>query len=149
MLYECCDGEQLLVFEGSCLYILCRRNDLQELADSYMLEHFKEMVDCEEFNTVSPQHLADIIGNDDLNVDSEIQARSLVVYSLVTDRHSRYLHTHYICLCVCSGVRGCYQLGEARYRWAKADARSTAGQSETAATSCFLSDSGKPCPHPI
>ena len=38
-----------------------------------MSDHFNELVECDEFVTISPQHLSDIISNDELNVDSEIQ----------------------------------------------------------------------------
>ena len=52
---------------------------MQELADSYMLDRFNEIVECDEFCDISPQNLADIISSDELNVDSEIQVGSSAI----------------------------------------------------------------------
>ncbi|XP_067943792.1 kelch-like protein 8 isoform X2 [Watersipora subatra] len=63
--------------------------DLEELANSYISDHFNEMVDREEFMSMSPQYLADIIGSDELNVDSEIQVYEAVILWVKHDIEGR------------------------------------------------------------
>lgn len=43
----------------------------KEMVKAYALDHFIEVVGCEEFHHIESQHLKELLSNDNLNVDSE------------------------------------------------------------------------------
>lgn len=55
------------------------RVDLMDMADRYACEHFTEVVECEDFTCVSPQHLHTLLSSSDLNIHSETQVYNAAV----------------------------------------------------------------------
>lgn len=55
------------------------RVDLMDMADRYACEHFTEVMECEDFTCVSPQHLRTLLSSSDLNIQSETQVYNAAV----------------------------------------------------------------------
>lgn len=55
------------------------RVDLMDMADRYACEHFTEVVECEDFTCVSPQHLRTLLSSNELNIHSETQVYNAAV----------------------------------------------------------------------
>lgn len=55
------------------------RVDLMDMADRYACEHFTEVVECEDFTCVSPQHLRTLLSSSELNIRSETQVYNAAV----------------------------------------------------------------------
>lgn len=57
---------------ANCLLKLNNADDmLKKKMRSYALDHFMEVVNCEEFRQLDRQQLSDLLRNDNINVDSE------------------------------------------------------------------------------
>ncbi|XP_045930745.1 kelch-like protein 10 [Micropterus dolomieu] len=76
LVQACCEflGEQLC--PQNCIGIwqftnICFSSELQRKAYRYIIDHFEEVVSCEEFLQLSVQELSDIIDRDDLSVRKE------------------------------------------------------------------------------
>lgn len=50
-----------------------------DMADRYACEHFNEVVECEDFTCVSPQHLRTLLSSNELNIHSETQVYNAAV----------------------------------------------------------------------
>lgn len=55
------------------------RVDLMDMADRYACEHFCEVVECEDFPCVSPQHLHTLLSSSELNIHSETQVYNAAI----------------------------------------------------------------------
>ncbi|XP_047465283.1 kelch-like protein 10 [Mugil cephalus] len=72
----CCDFFVENLCPGNCIGIwkftnICASPELQLRAFCYVIDHFEEVVPCEEFLQLSAQELNDILGRDNLNVQKE------------------------------------------------------------------------------
>uniref|UniRef100_A0A8C4E4J5 BTB domain-containing protein n=2 Tax=Dicentrarchus labrax TaxID=13489 RepID=A0A8C4E4J5_DICLA len=81
----CCDflGEHLC--PKNCIGIwhltnICLSPELQCKAYRYIIDHFEEVVSCEEFFNFSAQELADILGRDELNVKQETAVFEAIIH---------------------------------------------------------------------
>lgn len=63
------------------------RVDLMDMADRYACEHFTEVVECEDFTCVSPQHLRTLLSSSELNIHSETQVYNAAVKWLKANPH--------------------------------------------------------------
>ncbi|KAJ1522109.1 hypothetical protein ONE63_002420 [Megalurothrips usitatus] len=80
----CCDFLQGQLHPTNCLGIRAFADlhgclDLLSNADSYIEQHFSEVVECEEFLTLSPQQVSKLICSDRLTVPSEEKVFESVV----------------------------------------------------------------------
>nr|XP_014339796.1 PREDICTED: kelch-like protein 8 [Latimeria chalumnae] len=80
----CCEYMKAHFHPSNCLAVRSfaeshNRVDLMDMADKYACEHFNEVVDCEDFISVSPQHLKVLLTSSDLNVENEQQVYNAAV----------------------------------------------------------------------
>lgn len=80
----CCEYMKAHFHPSNCLAVRTfaeshNRVDLMDMADRYACEHFREVVECEDFPCVSPQHLCTLLSSSDLNILSETQVYSAAV----------------------------------------------------------------------
>uniref|UniRef100_A0A3B1K1E2 Kelch-like family member 8 n=1 Tax=Astyanax mexicanus TaxID=7994 RepID=A0A3B1K1E2_ASTMX len=80
----CCEYMKAHFHPSNCLAVRTfaeshNRVDLMDMADRYACEHFREVVDCEDFPCVSPQHLKTLLSSSDLNIHSETQVYKAAV----------------------------------------------------------------------
>ncbi|KAL4617321.1 kelch-like protein 8-like [Arapaima gigas] len=80
----CCEYMKAHFQPSNCLAVRTfaeshNRVDLMGMADRYACEHFREVVECEDFPCVSPQHLCTLISSSDLNIHSEAQVYNAAV----------------------------------------------------------------------
>ena len=66
----CCEYMKLHFHPSNCLAVRSfaeshNRIDLMDMADQYACEHFTEVVECEDFVSVSPQHLHKLLSSSD------------------------------------------------------------------------------------
>ncbi|CAO2639142.1 Kelch-like protein 8 [Lemmus lemmus] len=94
----CCEYMKLHFHPSNCLAVRAfaeshNRIDLMDMADQYACEHFTEVVGCEDFVSVSPQHLHKLLSSSDLNIDSEKQVYSAAIKWLLANpqHHSKWL----------------------------------------------------------
>ncbi|KAM3831588.1 kelch-like protein 8 isoform 1-T1 [Vipera latastei] len=74
----CCEYMKLHFHPSNCLAVRAfaeshNRVDLMDMADHYACEHFVEVVECEDFVSVSPQHLHKLLSSSDLSIENEKQ----------------------------------------------------------------------------
>ncbi|XP_077594115.1 kelch-like protein 8 [Stigmatopora nigra] len=74
----CCEYMKAHFHPSNCLAVRTfaeshNRVDLMDMADRYACEHFGEVVECEDFTCVSPQHLRTLMASGELNIHSETQ----------------------------------------------------------------------------
>lgn len=94
----CCEYMKLHFHPSNCLAVRAfaeshNRIDLMEMADQYACEHFSEVVECEDFVSVSPQHLHKLLSSSDLNIDNEKQVYNAAIKWLLANpqHHSKWL----------------------------------------------------------
>uniref|UniRef100_A0A4W4GD26 BTB domain-containing protein n=1 Tax=Electrophorus electricus TaxID=8005 RepID=A0A4W4GD26_ELEEL len=80
----CCEYMKAHFHPSNCLAVRAfaeshNRVDLMGMADRYACEHFREVVECEDFTCVSPQHLKALLASGDLNIHSETQVYNAAV----------------------------------------------------------------------
>lgn len=80
----CCEYMKAHFHPSNCLAVRTfaeshNRVDLMDMADRYACEHFSEVVECEDFICVSPQHLKTLLASSDLNIQSETQVYNAAV----------------------------------------------------------------------
>lgn len=80
----CCEYMKAHFHPSNCLAVRTfaeshNRVDLMDMADRYACEHFREVVECEDFPCVSPQHLKTLLGSSNLNIHSETQVYDAAV----------------------------------------------------------------------
>ncbi|XP_010865151.1 kelch-like protein 8 isoform X2 [Esox lucius] len=80
----CCEYMKAHFHPSNCLAVRTfaeshNRVDLMDMADRYACENFREVVDCEDFPCVSPQHLRTLLSSNDLNIHSETQVYNAAV----------------------------------------------------------------------
>lgn len=80
----CCEYMKAHFHPTNCLAVRTfaeshNRVDLMDMADRYACEHFTEVVECEDFTCVSPQHLRTLLSSCDLNIHSETQVYNAAV----------------------------------------------------------------------
>lgn len=80
----CCEYMKANFHPTNCLAVRTfaeshNRVDLIDMADRYACEHFTEVVECEEFTCVSPQHLRTLLSSGELNIHSETQVYNAAV----------------------------------------------------------------------
>lgn len=80
----CCEYMKAHFHPTNCLAVRTfaeshNRVDLMDMADRYACEHFTEVVDCEDFTCVSPQHLRTLLASGELNIHSETQVYNAAV----------------------------------------------------------------------
>ncbi|XP_071029987.1 kelch-like protein 8 isoform X2 [Oncorhynchus clarkii lewisi] len=80
----CCEYMKAHFHPSNCLAVRTfaeshNRVDLMDMADRYACEHFREVVDCEDFPCVSPPHLRTLLSSSDLNIHSETQVYTAAV----------------------------------------------------------------------
>lgn len=93
----CCDFLQAQLHPTNCLGIRAFADlhgclDLLALAESYIEQHFTEVVECEEFLSLSPQQVGKLISSDRLTVPSEEKVFECVVAWVHHDTESRQSH---------------------------------------------------------
>lgn len=84
MARACCEYMKAHFHPTNCLAVRTfaeshNRVDLMDMADRYACEHFTEVVECEDFTCVSPQHLRTLLSSSDLNIHSETQVYNAAV----------------------------------------------------------------------
>lgn len=80
----CCEYMKAHFHPTNCLAVRTfaeshNRVDLMDMADRYACEHFTEVVECEDFTCVSPQHLRTLLSSGELNIHSETQVYNAAV----------------------------------------------------------------------
>ncbi|XP_053196111.1 kelch-like protein 8 [Scomber japonicus] len=80
----CCEYMKAHFHPTNCLAVRTfaeshNRVDLMDMADRYACEHFTEVVECEDFTCVSPQHLRTLLSSNELNIHSETQVYNAAV----------------------------------------------------------------------
>uniref|UniRef100_A0A672J810 BACK domain-containing protein n=1 Tax=Salarias fasciatus TaxID=181472 RepID=A0A672J810_SALFA len=80
----CCEYMKAHFHPTNCLAVRTfaeshNRVDLMDMADRYACEHFTEVVECEDFTCVSPQHLRTLLSSAELNIHSETQVYNAAV----------------------------------------------------------------------
>lgn len=80
----CCEYMKAHFHPTNCLAVRTfaeshNRVDLMDMADRYACEHFTEVVECEDFTCVSPQHLRTLLSSSELNIHSETQVYNAAV----------------------------------------------------------------------
>lgn len=80
----CCEYMKAHFHPTNCLAVRTfaeshNRVDLMDMADRYACEHFNEVVECEDFTCVSPQHLRTLLSSSELNIHSETQVYNAAV----------------------------------------------------------------------
>lgn len=80
----CCEYMKLHFHPSNCLAVRAfaeshNRIDLMDMADRYACEHFADVVECEDFVSMSPQHLHKLLSSSDLNIENEKQVYSAAV----------------------------------------------------------------------
>lgn len=78
MAHACCKYMTAHFHPTNCLAVRTvaethSRVDLMDMADRYTCEHFNEVVECEDFTSLSPQHLCTLLASSELNIHSEMQ----------------------------------------------------------------------------
>lgn len=94
----CCEYMKLHFHPSNCLAVRAfaeshNRIDLMDMADQYACEHFTEVVECEDFVSVSPQHLHKLLSSSDLNIENEKQVYSAAIKWLLANpqHHPQWL----------------------------------------------------------
>lgn len=94
----CCEYMKAHFHPTNCLAVRTfaeshNRVDLMDMADRYACEHFTEVVECEDFTCVSPQHLRTLLSSGELNIHSETQVYNAAVKWLKANpqHHSDWL----------------------------------------------------------
>ncbi|XP_031173609.1 kelch-like protein 8 isoform X1 [Sander lucioperca] len=80
----CCEYMKAHFHPTNCLAVRTfaeshNRVDLMDMADRYACEHFTEVVECEDFTCVSPQHLRTLLSSSELNIHSETEVYNAAV----------------------------------------------------------------------
>ncbi|XP_022079574.1 kelch-like protein 8 isoform X2 [Acanthaster planci] len=80
----CCDFMASHLHPSNCLGVrsfaeLHGQNELLRAADLYTYDHFREVVSSEEFPSISPAHLYDIIASPDIRIENETQVYQAVM----------------------------------------------------------------------
>ncbi|XP_075462123.1 kelch-like protein 8 isoform X1 [Ascaphus truei] len=80
----CCEYMKLHFHPSNCLAVRAfaeshNRVDLMDMADRYACDHFPEVVECEDFVSMSPQHLYKLLSSGDLNIESERQVYNAAI----------------------------------------------------------------------
>ena len=110
----CCEYMKAHFHPSNCLAVRTfaeshNRVDLMDMADRYACEHFREVVDCEDFPCVSPQHLRTLLSSGELNIHSETQVYNAAVKWLKANpqNHEAWLDQimSQVCVCVCVCAR--------------------------------------------
>ncbi|XP_030306539.1 kelch-like protein 8 isoform X2 [Calypte anna] len=86
----CCEYMKLHFHPSNCLAVRAfaeshNRIDLMDMADQYACEHFTEVVECEDFVSVSPQHLHKLLSSSDLNIENEKQVYNAAIKWLLAN----------------------------------------------------------------
>lgn len=84
MARACCEYMKAHFHPTNCLAVRTfaeshNRVDLMDMADRYACEHFTEVVECEDFICMSPQHLHTLLSSNELNIHSETQVYNAAV----------------------------------------------------------------------
>ncbi|KAM4674518.1 LOW QUALITY PROTEIN: kelch-like protein 8 [Amazona ochrocephala] len=94
----CCEYMKLHFHPSNCLAVRAfaeshNRIDLMEMADQYACQHFTEVVECEDFVSVSPQHLHKLLSSSDLNIENEKQVYNAAIKWLLANpqHHATWL----------------------------------------------------------
>lgn len=93
----CCEFLQAQLHPTNCLGIRAFADlhaclDLLNHAESYIEQHFPEVVECEEYLTLSPQQVAKLISSDRLTVPSEEKVFECVISWVHADVDARQTH---------------------------------------------------------
>ncbi|KAM4710174.1 kelch-like protein 8 isoform 2-T3 [Discoglossus pictus] len=94
----CCDYMKLHLSPSNCLAVRAfaeshNRVDLMDMADRYACDHFPEVVECDDFVSMSPQHLYKLLCSGDLNISNEKQVYNAAIKWLQgnTQQHEAWL----------------------------------------------------------
>ncbi|KAF2897552.1 hypothetical protein ILUMI_08620 [Ignelater luminosus] len=93
----CCEFLQAQLHPTNCLGIRAFADlhgclDLLSHAESYIEQHFPEVVECEEFLTLSHQQVSKLISSDRITVDSEEKVYECVISWVQHDLEERQKH---------------------------------------------------------
>ncbi|XP_053559349.1 kelch-like protein 8 isoform X2 [Bombina bombina] len=80
----CCEYMKLHLNPSNCLAVRAfaeshNRVDLMDMADLYACDHFPDVVECEDFVNMSPQHLYKLLSSGDLNIVNEKQVYNAAI----------------------------------------------------------------------
>ncbi|KFO64860.1 kelch-like protein 8 [Corvus cornix cornix] len=94
----CCEYMKLHFHPSNCLAVRAfaeshNRIDLMDMADQFACEHFTEVMECEDFVSVSPQHLHKLLSSSDLNIENEKQVYNAAIKWLLANpqHHATWL----------------------------------------------------------
>lgn len=94
----CCEYMKLHFHPSNCLAVRAfaeshNRIDLMDMADQFACEHFTEVMECEDFVSVSPQHLHKLLSSSDLNIENEKQVYNAAIKWLLANpqHHTMWL----------------------------------------------------------
>ncbi|NXV54296.1 KLHL8 protein, partial [Molothrus ater] len=94
----CCEYMKLHFHPSNCLAVRAfaeshNRVDLMNMADQFACEHFTEVMECEDFVSVSPQHLHKLLSSSDLNIENEKQVYNAAIKWLLANpqHHATWL----------------------------------------------------------
>ncbi|XP_041267920.1 kelch-like protein 8 isoform X2 [Onychostruthus taczanowskii] len=125
----CCEYMKLHFHPSNCLAVRAfaeshNRIDLMDMADQFACEHFTEVMECEDFVGVSPQHLHKLLSSSDLNIENEKQVYNAAIKWLLANpqHHATWLdeilaqfetdaiHVPWYLLCGCLWLRTCTEV---------------------------------------
>lgn len=131
MARACCEYMKAHFHPTNCLAVRTfaeshNRVDLMDMADRYACEHFTEVVECEDFTCVSPQHLRTLLSSSELNIHSETQVYNAAVKWLKSNpqHHEAWLDQimSQVRECITRIKRiwlvGCFGFGLEAHQWA-------------------------------
>lgn len=80
----CCEYMKLHFHPSNCLAVRAfaeshNRVDLMDMADRFACDHFAEVVECDDFVSMSPQHLYKLLSSDDLHIENEKQVYNAAI----------------------------------------------------------------------
>ncbi|XP_040182657.1 kelch-like protein 8 isoform X2 [Rana temporaria] len=80
----CCEYMKLHFHPSNCLAVRAfaeshNRVDLMDMADRFACDHFADVVECDDFVSMSPQHLYKLLSSDDLHIENEKQVYNAAI----------------------------------------------------------------------
>ena len=93
----CCDFMKTHLHPTNCIGVrnfaeIHGRSELMKMADSFARDHFMNIVECEEYLSISPHHLEILVESDDLNVDNETMVFEAVMKWVKHDLENNKQH---------------------------------------------------------
>ena len=90
----CCEFMKSHLHPNNCIGVRTfaeqhGRNELMKMADQFTYDNFREVIESEEFVTMSVKHIDALVASDDLNVDSELQVYEAVMRWVKSDLNNR------------------------------------------------------------